>query len=257
MTGPGRSGAGVVLVTGGRRGIGRAVAGRFLSEGWTVALNDVESDDLVETVGSLASDDGMLSSHPADVGDREQVERLVGEVYETHGRLDALVANAGVIRFGPVLEYPASDFEETVRVNLTGVFHCTQVVARRWIEDGSPGSIVIVSSVSAHQARPGHGAYGASKAGAEILARVEAMELGPHGIRVNCVAPGGPIITEFVAPQAATPGFDERVRSTVPLGRVGTPEEVGSVVWFLSGEDSSYMTGAVVVVDGGVSLGRP
>jgi len=257
VAGAGRSGAGVVLVTGARRGIGRAVAVRFLSEGWKVAINDVAAADLVETVGSLTSTDGMVSSHPADVGDREQVERLVAEVYETHGRLDVLVANAGVIRFGPFLEYPASDFEETMRVNLTGVFHCTQAVARRWIEDGSPGSIVIVSSVSAHQARPGHSAYGASKAGAEILAKVEAMELGPHGIRVNCVAPGGPIITEFVAPQAATPGFDERVRSTVPLGRVGTPEEVAGVVWFLSGEDSSYMTGAVVVVDGGVSLGRP
>ena len=256
MAGAG-SGAGVVLVTGARRGIGRAVAARFLSEGWKVALNDVEATDLAETAGSLTPNDWMVSSHPADVGDREQVEDLVAEVHETHGRLDVLVANAGVIRFGPFLEYPASDFEETLRVNLTGVFHCTQVVARRWIEDGSPGSIVIVTSVSAHQARPGHSAYGASKAGAEILARMEAMELGPHGIRVNCVAPGGPIMTEFVAPRAAAPGFEERVRSTVPLGRVGTPEEVAGVVWFLSGEDASYMTGAVVVVDGGVSLGRP
>lgn len=257
MTGARRPGAAVALVTGGRRGIGRAVAERFLAEGWAVALNDIDEAGLVSTVGALASDGSKVSSHPADVGDRGQVEAMIAGVYETHGRLDALVANAGVIRFDPLVEYEPSDFEASLRVNLTGVFHCTQVVARRWIADQTPGSIVIISSVSAQQARSGHGAYGASKAGAEMLARVEAMELAPHGIRVNCVAPGGPIMTEFVAPRAESPGFEDRVRATVPLGRVGEPEEVASVVHFLTGDGASYMTGAVVVVDGGVSLGRP
>jgi NAD(P)-dependent dehydrogenase (short-subunit alcohol dehydrogenase family) len=115
----------------------------------------------------------------------------------------------------------------------------------------------MVSSVSAHQARPGHVGYGASKAAMEMIARVAALELGGHRIRVNCVAPGGPILTEFVAQFADRPGFGEAVESSVPLGRTGEPEEVAEAVYFLATDQGSFITGATVVVDGGVSIGRP
>jgi NAD(P)-dependent dehydrogenase (short-subunit alcohol dehydrogenase family) len=252
-----RSEPGVVLVTGGRRGIGRAVAERFLAEDWSVALNDIEERDLLVTTTELSSGMNLVSAYPADVGDREQVEAMIRDVYEHHGRLDALVNNAGTMRFAPFTEYPATDFEATVRTNLLGTFHCTQVVAARWIAAGVPGAIVNVSSVSGRQARPGHVAYGASKAGVELLTKVTAMELAPYGIRVNCVTPGGPIMTEFVAPLAESSGFGERIGATVPMGRAGDPEEVAGVVHFLTTKEASYMTGAVVVVDGGVTLGRP
>jgi NAD(P)-dependent dehydrogenase (short-subunit alcohol dehydrogenase family) len=246
----------VVLVTGARRGIGRAVAERFLDEGWQVALNDVD-DGLGSTFESLAEKGPLVSAHKADVGDRSAVERMFEEVKEQHGEIDVLVNNAGAIVFAPFLDYDPSDFELLVRTNLLGTFHCSQVAARRWVAGGNPGLIVNVSSVSGRQARPGHLAYGASKAGVEMLTKVSAMELGPHRIRVNCVAPGGPILTEFVQPFADRPGFEERVRTTVPIGRPGEPEEVAGVVYFLTTPDASYMTGSVLVVDGGVTLGRP
>lgn len=249
--------SGVVLVTGARRGIGRAIAERFVADGWAVALNDIDESALGETVASISAAGGEISAHPGDVSQRHQVDRLVEEVIERHGGLDALVANAGVIRFAPFTDYPVADFEETLRVNLVGAFHCAQAVARAWIERGVPGAIVMVSSASARQARPGHAAYGSSKAGLEMLARVAAMELAPYDIRVNCVAPGGPILTEFVAPLAEAPGWDERIQAVVPMGRTGAPEEVAEVVRFLAGSGSSYVTGAVVPVDGGVTLGRP
>jgi len=248
---------GVVLVTGARRGIGRAVAERFLTEGWEVALNDVDGDDLGSTFESILGDGPLVSAHIADVGERAQVERMVEEVLEEHGHIDVLVNNAGAILFSPFTEYTTSDFELSVRTNLLGTFHCTQAVANRWVGGGAAGSIINISSVSGRQARPGHVAYGASKAGVEMLSKVAAMELGPHGIRVNCVAPGGPIMTEFVQPFAEQPGFQDRIRAAVPMGRAGEPEEVAGVVYFLATTDASYMNGAVVVVDGGVTLGRP
>jgi len=246
----------VALVTGARRGIGRAVAERFLAEGWQVAINDADGEGLGATFEELVGTGPLVSAHQADVALRSEVERMFDEVLEEHGRLDALVNNAGAIRFGALLDYDPREFELTVGTNLLGTFHCSQTAARYWIDRQAPGNIVNISSVSATQARPGHAAYGASKAGVELLTKVAAMELAPHGIRVNCVAPGGPIMTEFVQPLAARDGFEERIRETVPLGRVGEPREVAGVVHFLTTDDSSYMTAVVIVVDGGVSLGR-
>jgi NAD(P)-dependent dehydrogenase (short-subunit alcohol dehydrogenase family) len=246
----------VVLITGGRRGIGRAIAHRFIAERWTVALNDLEADGLTATAAELAATGAMVSTHPGDVGDPDAAQDLVGEVFSKHGRLDVLVNNAAVIRFSSFLEMEPGDFRDSVGTNLLGAFYCTRAAARHWVQAGAPGSVVMVSSVSAHQARPGHAAYGASKAGLEMMARVAAMELGPLGIRVNSVAAGGPILTEFVAPLAERPGFEDRVRANVPLGRVGRPEEVAEVVYFIATDTASYVNGATVVVDGGVSIGR-
>ena len=257
MTSPPTDRARVALVTGARRGIGRAVAERFLAEGWQVALNDIEASDLAHTAHELAGSAGQVTAHPGDVGNADAAESLVNEVVASHGRLDALVNNAATIRFAPFLDYTEADLEASLSTNTAGAFFCTQAAARHWIETAVPGAVVMVSSVSAHQARPGHAAYGASKAALEMIAKVAALELAEHGIRVNCVAPGGPILTEFVAPLAAHPGFEERVRSAVPMGRTGRPEEVADVVFYLVSEHASYVTGATIVVDGGVSIGRP
>ena len=197
-----------------------------------------------------------MSTHVGDIGDRAAVDAMIDEVFSTQGRVDVLVNNAATIRFGSFLEFEATDFEETFRTNVAGAFHVSQEVARRWVGEDLAGSIVMITSASASQARPGHAAYGASKAALEMLARNLAMELGPHGIRVNCVSPGGPILTEFVEPLSMKPGFTEKVSSTVPLGRPGSPEEVAGVVFFLATEEASYINGAVIAVDGGVTLGR-
>jgi len=246
----------VVLVTGARRGIGRAVAERFLAESWHVALNDIEASELANTANDLGGPTGPVTAHPGDVSDADAARSLVREVVSSHGRLNALVNNAATIRFAPFVDSTEADLEASLSTNASGAFFCTQAAARHWIETAVPGAVVMVSSVSAHQARPGHAAYGASKAAMEMIAKVAALELAEHGIRVNCVAPGGPILTEFVAPLAARPGFEERVRAAVPMGRTGSPEEVADVVFYLVSEQASYVTGATIVVDGGVSIGR-
>jgi NAD(P)-dependent dehydrogenase (short-subunit alcohol dehydrogenase family) len=248
---------GVVLVTGGRRGIGRAIAERFAATGWRVALNDLEADDLARTVEELSTTGIAVTAHPADVSDAAQANAMVAEVTDVHGRLDVLVNNAATIRFGPFLDFDQNDLAASLATNAAGAFYCTQAAARHWLDNDSDGSVVMVSSVSAHQARPGHAAYAASKAAMEMIARVAALELGRHRIRVNCVAPGGPILTEFVAPYASGPGFDAAVEANVPLGRTGTPEEVADAVYFVATDHGSFITGATVVVDGGVSIGRP
>jgi NAD(P)-dependent dehydrogenase (short-subunit alcohol dehydrogenase family) len=247
----------VALITGGRRGIGRAIAERFVEDGWVVALNDLQDSGLQETVAALGDGGALITSHPADIGEPGMAEMLVEDVITRHGRLDVLVNNAAVIRFTSFVDTDPGDFEEALRVNLLAAFACTRAAARHWIAEGRRGSVVMVSSVSAHQARPGHASYGAAKAGLEMMAKVAAIELGPFGIRVNSVAPGGPIYTEFLAPAAKRPGFEARVRATVPLGRMGEPAEVARVVFFLAGEQASYVNGATVTVDGGVSIGRP
>jgi 3-oxoacyl-[acyl-carrier protein] reductase len=245
------------LITGGRRGIGRAVAEKFVEEGWAVALNDLEDSGLEKTVAEVGAGGAVVTSHPRDIGTTGAAESLVDEVIARHGRLDALVNNAAVIRFAPLVDTDPADFDDALRVNLLGAFSCTKAAARHWISEGRQGSVVMVSSVSASQARPGHAAYGASKAGVEMLTKVAALELGPLRIRVNAVAPGGPILTEFVEPRAKRPGFEARINATVPLGRMGEPKEVANVVFFLAGEQASYVNGTTVTVDGGVSIGRP
>ena len=222
-----------------------------------MAINDIEGVELADTVAEIGDRGALVTSHPADIGAAGAAADLVDDVIARHGRLDVLVNNAAAIRFAPFVETDLADFAESLRVNLLGAFSCTQAAARHWIAEGRPGSVVMVSSVSAHQARPGHAAYGATKAGVEMLTKVAATELGPFGIRVNAVAPGGPILTEFVEPIAKRPGFEARVRATVPLGRVGEPLEVARVVFFLAGTEASYVNGATVTVDGGVSIGRP
>jgi NAD(P)-dependent dehydrogenase (short-subunit alcohol dehydrogenase family) len=247
----------VVLVTGGRRGIGRATAELFARHGWRVAINDLESDDLARTVEEISAMGSIVTAHPADISDAAPANAMVAEVTQIHERLDVLVNNAATIRFGAFLDIEEADVAASLATNAAGALYCTQAAARHWLEEGSSGSVVMVSSVSAHQARPGHAAYGASKAAMEIIARVAALELGSRRIRVNCVAPGGPILTEFVAPFAARPGFEAKVESGVPLGRTGSPEEVAEAVYFLATDQSSFITGATLVVDGGVSIGRP
>lgn len=238
------------------RGIGLAAAVRFAAEGWSIVLNDIDAAGLSDAANRLKEQGASVTKILGDVADPTVVESMVTSVISSQGHIEALVNNAAVIRFAPLLEYDTEDLETTFRTNVFGAFHATRAVARRWVAEGATGSIVMVTSVSSSQARPGHSAYGSSKAALEMLARNAAMELGPHGIRVNCVSPGGPILTELVEPVAGSVEFQERVRESVPLRRMGTPEEVAGVIYFLATSDASYVNGAVVTVDGGVSLGR-
>ena len=237
----------VALVTGAARGIGLAVAKRFLAEGWRVALLDIERDLLDGAVGALSDSENTLALH-CDVSDVAGVRDAVEAVQRRFGRLDALVNNAGTAVFAPVLETSDQDWNRILAVNLTGPFLCTKAAAPLMREHGS-GAIVNITSISAVRASTLRSAYGTSKAGLAHLTKQLAVELASLGIRVNGVAPG-PVETAM-AKAVHTPEIRADYHDAIPLNRYGLEEELAEAIFFLSCERSSYITGQILAVDGG------
>ena len=206
-----------------------------------------------------ASDDDRLTGAACDVSDSAAVDNAVSEVVQQHGHLDVMVCNAGIGGGAPVAELSDELFRRIIDVNLFGVFACCRAAAKAMIPRRS-GVIVTIGSVFGQDPPAGSGAYGAAKAGVAALTKSLARELGPHGIRVNCVSPGH-IETEMYAAalerRAAANGIslDEatrRERDPIPLGQFGTPDDVAKVVAFLSSDDGAYVTGQRINVDGGL-----
>jgi NAD(P)-dependent dehydrogenase (short-subunit alcohol dehydrogenase family) len=237
----------VALVTGAARGIGLATAKRFLSEGWRVALLDIEGDLLRAAVTELAMPEQTLALH-CDVSDAQGVAVAIDTVAERFGRLDALVNNAGVAVFAPLLETSDADWNRILAVNLTGPFLCAKAAAPLMREHGG-GAIVNITSISAVRASTLRSAYGTSKAGLAHLTKQLAVELAPLGIRVNAVAPG-PVETAM-AKAVHTPEIRADYHDAIPLNRYGREEELAEVIFFLGCERSSYVTGQILAVDGG------
>ena len=237
----------VALVTGAGRGIGLATARRFLAEGWRVALLDVESDLLAGAMADLARPEDTLSVR-CDVSDPGQVTASVDAVVERFGRLDALVNNAGIAVFKPLLETTFEDWSRVLAVNLSGPFLCSQAAAPHMAEHGG-GSIVNITSISSLRASTLRVAYGTSKAGLAHLTKQQAVELASLGIRVNAVAPG-PVDTAM-AKAVHSPEIRADYHDAIPLNRYGLEEELAEAIVFLSTERASYITGQVLAVDGG------
>jgi NAD(P)-dependent dehydrogenase (short-subunit alcohol dehydrogenase family) len=235
----------VCIVTGGSQGIGEACARRFAREGAQVVIADV-----ADAPGqALAAELGALYVH-CDVGDKAQVDALVAATLRAHGRIDVLVNNAGIFKAADFLEVTEADFDAVLRVNLKGSFLLGQAVAREMAKAGK-GSIVNMSSVNAVLTIPTIASYNVSKGGINQLTRVMALALADKGIRVNAVAPGT-IATELAAKAVLT--SDEakaRILSRTPMKRLGEPSEVADAVAYLASDAASYVTGEIVVVDGG------
>ena len=235
----------VAIVTGGSQGIGEACARRFAQEGAQVVIADV-----ADARGqALAADLGALYVH-CDVGDKAQVDALVAEVLRAHGRIDVLVNNAGIFKAADFLDVTEADFDAVLRVNLKGAFLVGQAVARAMAQAGR-GSIVNMSSVNGVMAIPTIASYNVSKGGINQLTRAMALALADKGVRVNAVGPGT-IATELAA--AAVLTSDEaknKIMMRTPLKRLGEPSEVADVVAFLASDASSYITGEIIMVDGG------
>ncbi|MEJ7929003.1 SDR family oxidoreductase [Ramlibacter sp. AN1015] len=235
----------VCLVTGASQGIGEACARRLAQDGAQVVACDIDD----ARGQALADAIGAFYVH-CDVGDQAQVARCVAEIVRRHGRIDVLVNNAGIFRAADFLDVTEADFDAVLRVNLKGAFLMGQAVARVMAGAGR-GAIVNMSSVNGSMAIPSIASYNVSKGGVNQLTRAMALALADRGIRVNAVAPGT-IATELAA-QAVLTSEDARRRilSRTPLRRLGTPAEVADVVAWLASDAASYVTGEIVVVDGG------
>jgi NAD(P)-dependent dehydrogenase (short-subunit alcohol dehydrogenase family) len=237
----------VALVTGAARGIGLATAKRFLSDGWRVALLDIEGELLNGAVADLADPENTLGLH-CDVSIAKAVADAMTGIEHRFGRLDALVNNAGVAVFAPLLETSDTDWKRVLEVNLTGPFLCTKAAAPLMREHGG-GAIVNITSISAVRASTLRSAYGTSKAGLAHLTKQLAVELASLGIRVNAVAPG-PVETAM-AKAVHTPEIRADYHDAIPLNRYGLEEELAEAIFFLCSDRSSYITGQILAVDGG------
>jgi NAD(P)-dependent dehydrogenase (short-subunit alcohol dehydrogenase family) len=237
----------VAVVTGGARGIGLAVARWFLDRGHRVALLDIDRDTLAITKRLLDEPDRVLAVG-CDVAVASQVRGAIDAVDSVWGRIDALVNNAGVAVFKPMMETTYEEWARVLAVNLDGPFLCTQACAPVMLRNGG-GSVVNIASISGLRASTLRVAYGTSKAGLLHLTRQQAVELGNVGIRVNAIAPG-PVDTAM-AKAVHSPAIRASYHDAIPLARYGTPEEIAAAVGFLCSAEAAYINGQVLAVDGG------
>lgn len=231
-----------IIITGAGSGIGEAIARAADTAGYRVGVLDIDGDSAAAVAESLS--DGVALE--AAVNDADQIEAAL----DTFGTPDALVNNAGVVRFGPLLDQTLDDWRTVVDINLTGAFICSTAVARRMAEAGG-GAIVSVTSINGIAPGPNSGAYGSTKAAIAMLSQQMSVEWGPLGIRANTVAPGL-IDGGMSAPIFADPEFRRRRTEKVPAGRLGSVEDVARAVLFLCSDEADYITGHQLVVDGGV-----
>jgi NAD(P)-dependent dehydrogenase (short-subunit alcohol dehydrogenase family) len=242
----------VAVVTGGARGIGLAIARRYVAEGAKVVIADV--DEAAGQAAASALGESRCRFKAADVGDAAQANGLIADACKAFGQLDILVSNAGIVHAADFLDLQEQDFDRVLRVNLKGAFLAGQAAARRMVEqvkDGkTPGTIINMSSVNAVLAIPNQVPYCVSKGGLAQLTKVMALSLAPYGIRVNAIGPGS-IMTDILKSIATDKDAKRRLLARTPLGRIGEPEEIASIAVFLASDDAAYVTGQTVYADGG------
>lgn len=244
----------VAIVTGGDTGIGKAICIAMAREGAKIVMDyhgkQAPASELVreiEAFGGTACEIGADVSSPADV------RRLVDAAAERYGRLDIMVNNAGIEQQHPFLDTPLEIYEKTIAVNLTGTWLGCQYAARRMVDQGRGGRIINISSVHENITMPGNAAYCVSKGGIRMLTRTIAVELAKHGITVNDVCPGA-IDTPIDANVTHDKKKMDELLAGIPMGRMGRPEEIGQLCVYLASEDAAYVTGASIVIDGGLSV---
>ncbi|MFH1714377.1 MAG: SDR family NAD(P)-dependent oxidoreductase [Candidatus Nealsonbacteria bacterium] len=242
----------VAIVTGARRGMGKTHAIALAKAGAKVVVADISKEDCEIVVKEIEKSKGEAISVKCDVTQKEEVDKMIKAAVDKWGRLDILVSNAGVAEFVPFLDMTEENWSRTLDINLKGCFLCNQAAAKVMTKQKS-GTIVNIASVAMGQQGigfPNIAHYCASKGGIVAMTEALAVELAPYNIRVNAVSPGM-IETPMIGPMKQDKKSMEGIMARVPMRRVGKPEEVSNLVLFLASDDSSYMTGSAVVIDGG------
>lgn len=249
------------LVTGANSGIGRAIAIALATEGSKVVINYVTNEEAAEEVAKeIRENNGVAIAVHADISKEDHVKRMFEKMFREFGTIDILVNNAGIQRDAPFTEMTLENWQQVMDVNLTGGFLCAREAAKEFLRRGivrersiSAGKIIFVSSV--HEAIPWarHCNYAASKGGVMLLMKSIAQELAPHKIRVNSIAPGA-IKTPINKPAWSTPEAEAELLKLIPYNRVGDPEDIANAAVWLASDESDYVQGATIYVDGGMML---
>ncbi len=242
----------VAVVTGGRQGMGRTHCIALADAGAKVVVSDISKEDCQKVVEEIKDKGGEAVAVECDISDKSAVEKMIEKAKETFGRVDVLVNNAGIVEFRDFLEMKEEEWDKVININLRGYFLCTQAAARVMKEQGG-GVIVNIGSVAMGQMGigfPNTAPYVASKGGVAGMTAALAIDLSPYNIRINTIAPGM-IETPMIDPVKQDEEGIKAMIGRLPLKRLGKPEEISSAVLFLASDASSYMTGAVVNIDGG------
>jgi len=245
----------VGLVTGGGRGLGLGISKALAGAGADLVLVARSSSELEAAKKTIEEETGrQVLALPADISSLDRIERIVEEAIRRFGKVDILVNNAGINVRKPFVEMTQEDFDSVMGVNLKGAFFLTQAIVRHMIKRGEGGKIINIASLTSQIGIKNISVYGASKGGIYSLTKALAVELAPHGIRVNAIAPGY-FRTPLTEPLFQDPVRSEWIHSRIPLGRPGIPEDLAGTPVFLASRASDYLTGAVLFVDGGWMAG--
>lgn len=239
-----------VVITGGARGIGFGIATCFARRGATVVLADINEAGAQAAASQLESLGVPSAGLGCDITNREQVQALVDRVVKERGSIDVLVNNAGICPFVDIMDMKPETWQRTLDINLTAAFHCTQLVARTMIQRGRGGRLLFITSLAENVTSSHQVDYGASKAGLRMMMVGFATALGKHGITCNAIAPGM-IMTDMTRWSFEKPEVAETMKLRIPVGRVGTPEDIGHAAVFLASDEASYISGISLRVDGG------
>jgi glucose 1-dehydrogenase len=243
----------VAIVTGAGQGIGFGISRRLALNGASVVLNDIDEALARQAMQKILDENGNCAAVAGDASDIRVIEEMVAVAISRFGKLDIVIANAGITLFGDFLTYPTASFYEVMKVNTGGSFFLAQAAARQMISQGHGGSILFVSSVTAHQAHQKLAAYGMSKAALEVLAKHLVIELSPYNITVNTIAPGA-TTTERTGDD---PGYEKTWSAITPLGRPATTTDIANAALFLVSPQAAHITGQSLVIDGGWTVTSP
>lgn len=237
----------VAIVTGAGQGIGLEISRRLASEGARVILNDLDAALATAAAAKINTESGTCVAVPGDSSDGAIIKALVSAAVTHFGRLDVVIANAGITLFGDFFTYAPADFYRVMQVNLGGTFFLAQAAANQIKEQGSGGSLLFMSSVTGHQAHKNLAAYGMSKAALEMLARNLVIELSPFGINVNTIAPGATLTERTMTDN----DYEATWKRITPMGRPATVADIAAAALFMVSDEARHITGQPLVIDGG------